>query len=673
MYFKGQGGNPEFQSALVRLAIWLFMLLFIGLGSYSEYYEVPLEQYYTLFVVFFLAFSALFVSVLIRPVWPARQYVGLVVDIAGVSYSIILSQNAISPIYLLYIWIFISYGTRYGREHLIAATVASLAAYSAVITELNGWQDFAFEAYFFLLFMGLLPIYQYSLLKKLHAARTEAVAANRARGRFLASMTHEIRTPLSGVIGMARLMEDDNFNDLQKDQMKAIKHSANKLELLVGDILDFSRIDAEKLELQTESFDLAESVLQICQILSIQAAEKRLELYLDIDPLFPAKLKGDPLRLSQIVTNLVSNSIKFTDRGHVAVKLGISQSHCGQDLLDFQVSDTGIGIAEENLSMVFDPFRQADQSSSRRHGGVGLGMAISKNLAKLMKGDIQVSSQPGEGTQFTFRMPIEDAVNAEVFAVPELKVLVIEPDAQVEKQLQTIFSMTPVKATYMNKIQQMLDLPEAADFDLVIIGETAQYAVDMPRMVKLLQRSLMKPPEVIFLSYPGDHLISLPDRVRMLGRPLTYASLMSLLQKIYAKQLASTHEAVEIIAALPVAKKKILVAEDDLVSGKLISALLTAQGHDFRLVKDGYSALAAVRRDNFDMAFIDLCMPGMDGIEFVTRLRRENGVLANLPVFALTANACEETRRECLRAGMNRFLIKPIDPMIMQDVIQQFA
>jgi two-component system sensor histidine kinase RpfC len=687
LQIKGQLSNPEFQSAIVRLAIWLFMLFFIGLGASTGYYPVPMEQYYTLFILFFILFVSILISVLIKPTSVTRQYIGLIIDIAATSYSIVLSQNAISPIFLFYIWIFVSYGTRYGREHLIVATLASLFSYAAVVTHLGGWKSFAFEAYFFLFFMALLPIYQGSLIKRLHLARQEAEQATRARGRFLATMTHEIRTPLSGIIGMARVMETDNLNNLQKEQLSAIRMSADKLEMLIGDILDFSRIDAEKLELHSKPFDAAAIVFDICRSLAIQSSEKGLELYCTIEGEFPATLVGDQLRFSQIVTNLIGNAIKFTDRGEIEVTLSYTRKvepvtkvddegfSLSSGFLVLRVADTGVGISGENLKAIFDPFHQVDNTSSRRYGGAGLGMAISHNLVELMNGRIDVDSQHGQGTTFSviLPLPVNSSRSMEILTLPMLNLLVLEADPVYLKQVQKMASDNGMNVRTMQTAGQLKNLSRGDHFDLMLIGETGHHLTAFSELAGLVETIIGYPPPLVAMTYPG----------RVLPADLVFAG--------HLKKPFSEQQFIETISSsLQLDKngllnsqpqtgresgrqRHILVAEDDSINASLITTLLRAQGHEFTIVEDGYAALHAIRNGGYDLAFIDLRMPYLDGIELANLVRKEPEPVGNLPLIALTANASQEARHEALQAGMNEFLVKPISPDLLEEVVNRFA
>ena len=286
-------GNTEFQSALVRMVMWVFGVSYVGLGALTGYYQVDIDYFVTLCSIYLVAFTGMLFSVAKRPVWTGRCYVGLSLDISAVSLAIFLTKEAISPFYLFYIWIFISAGTRYGRSQLIYASVLSVTAYNLVLIGLGEWQRHTFEAIFFLLLLVLLPLYQYSLLRKLQDARLDAERANKAKGDFLAVMTHELRTPLTGVLGMSHLLTTTSLDAEQRGYLDSILSSAEVLRALIGDILDMSKIDARKLQLESKAFELRATLLEVCAALGAQALDKGLELVVRVDPRIPDSVIGD--------------------------------------------------------------------------------------------------------------------------------------------------------------------------------------------------------------------------------------------------------------------------------------------------------------------------------------------------------------------------------------------
>ncbi|MEY6433776.1 ATP-binding protein [Thioalkalicoccus limnaeus] len=553
----GQWSNPEFQSAAVRMGIWIFGLFYIGLGAATGYYQVDVRHFVALFAGFLVVGVGLFVSVLRQPHSPVRRYLSLLIDILATSLVILLTQEAISPFYLFYIWIFISAGTRYGRSHLIFATLASVVAYGLVLVALDHWLKHPFEAAFFLLLLVALPLYQYSLLARVQQARAEAERANRAKSDFLAVMTHELRTPLTGVIGMTDLLKATELTKEQQEYVQGISRSAELLRSLIGDILDLSKIDARRLELEAIPFDLRTTLEEVCRLIEPRALDKGLTLSLRIAPGLSSSYVGDPLRIRQILLNLLGNAVKFTERGEVELSVehrppedAVTEPH-----LLIQVRDTGIGMSTEQLAIVFERFRQADQSTTRRFGGSGLGTTIARDLTRLMGGTIGAESTPGQGSRFWIRLPLPSAGH-------------------------------PVPAT-----------PE-------------------------------------------------PSPVSSSGAPAS--------------------------ADQRPAGIRVLVAEDNEIAAKVIVTFLERLGHRVVRVADGEEALQRIAAGAFDIAFIDLRMPKLDGLALTCAVRaRERG--RRLPIVALTADAAEDTRAACLAAGMDDFLSKPIKAEALREMIERLA
>ncbi|MTW22958.1 ATP-binding protein [Allochromatium palmeri] len=551
-------GNPELQSGAVRLLTALFGAGYIALGAWADYYRVDVPYFLTIFALHLLASFALIVSVIYRPDWVARRYLAICLDVVVVSLAIFVTQEAISPFYLLYILIFISAGTRFGRGPLIVGSVVAVLAYNLVLIELDEWHRHTFEAAFFLLLLVLLPLYQASLLRQLQQARADAERASKAKSDFLAIMTHELRTPLTGVIGMAELLRETRLDSEQCEQVEAIASSANALSALIGDILDFSKLDARRLKLERLPFAPRELTHEVCAILDGQACARGLALIQEIAPEVPERVLGDALRVRQILFNLIGNAIKFTEHGEVRVRLRVAESSpaLGRPHLAIEVIDTGIGIPADTLDVLFESFRQADDSTTRRFGGTGLGTTIARELVVLMGGAIEVESEEGRGSLFRVRLPLLD------------------------------------------------ELPPA------VAEEPACYTVK---------------------TTPNDW------RTPHAGPAI-----------------------------------RVLVAEDNAIAAKVITRFLDRMGFEYDLFTDGASALEAALAGGYQIAVVDLRMPKLDGLDFTRRYRAEsNG--RPLPILALTANASEDVRHDCLDAGMDGFLAKPVKPDELRSTIEHFG
>ncbi len=309
--------SPEYQSGVIRIAGWVLMMAILGGGRLQGAFLFDWDWFFLLFGVHLLWFLGILAQVMRRPqLVRGRTYVEILADVSGTSFSIFLSGSPVSPFFLIYVWCFLSQGTRFGDRNLVVAAVLSSLSYSVVAWLLGGgWSERPFEVGFILLGLTGLPLYQYMLITRLYGAKQAAESANKARGAFLATMTHELRTPLSGVIGMAGLLKDTSLDSEQRGYVEAINNSASVLQALIGDILDLPKIDDGKLELKKELFDVRDTVLDVCRVLENQAFEKRIELICHIEHDVPERLMGDELRISQVLYNLIGNAVKFTSQG----------------------------------------------------------------------------------------------------------------------------------------------------------------------------------------------------------------------------------------------------------------------------------------------------------------------------------------------------------------------
>jgi two-component system sensor histidine kinase RpfC len=675
--------NPDYQSALVRLGIWVFSVVYIGLGAVTDYYQVDLTKFFMLFGVYLFLFLGLATSVVLRPVWPERRFVALAIDISGASLAIFLTGEAISPFYLLYIWLFISYGTRYGQTHLKVASVLSVLAYTTVLWKLGEWQTYTFEAVFFLLLLVLLPMYQNSLLRKLFEARQEAERANQAQSDFLATMTHELRTPLSGVIGMTRLLESTRLSPEQRDYVHSISSSIQLLRALIGDILDLSKIEAKKLHLETVRFNLRDTVLDVCNACESQALDKGLELVCLMDPKLPEQVDGDQLRLRQILFNLVGNAVKFTKQGEVVVNGRAAEGTRAlpRPHLYLEVRDTGIGIAKEKLERIFDSFWQADDTTSRRFGGSGLGTTIARDLVLLMGGDIGVESEEGSGSVFWVRLPLLPQDFRPAAAEPSNALtgqcaLVYESNATSRDLIGQTCHSLGLEFRALENISQLgfltSKVPEVA---LAIIADSPE-GEDLDGIHALLNRVLGRQVPVVFLTYNSRRLNEEDSGAQCLNKPFVSNRLGEKILDVVRNRTASRRAAP--LAPLPSALRtdaelNILVAEDNAIAAKVIVTFLSRLGHRVTLTKDGEETLEQARRQRFDIAFIDLRMPRIDGLDFTCSYRAEEAEDEHLPIIALTANAVEDMKQEALDAGMDDFLTKPVDPEELREIIRRYG
>jgi len=673
--------NPDLQSALVRLVTCVLGAAYIGFAAWTHYYRIDVSLYLTVLGIYLLTSLALLVSVIRHPGWRVRRYLALSLDVIVVSLAILITQDAISPFYLLYILIFISAGTRFGRGHLILATLVAVVAYNFVLIQLDEWERHTYEAAFFLVLLILLPLYQSSLLRQIQEARDQAQRANKAKSDFLAVMTHELRTPLTGLVGMVELLKTTRLDAEQREHLRDIDTAANALAMLIGDILDLSKIEAGKLVLERIPFDPRDLVRQVCGVVSSKALEAGLELVCRVESEVPRSVMGDPLRVRQILFNLVGNAIKFTPQGQVLLRLSLEPPEAdrmGARLL-FEIVDSGIGISADKLDTLFERFTQVDDSTTRRFGGTGLGTTIARDLSGLMGGSIEVASEEGRGSRFSVRLPLVEVDDLPLapdvdWGLAGLRVLVIERNDLQRACVQDALESAGCVVSSASESQKIAR--GAGGCDLLVIGDPPT-GCDLASELSEVRRALAAEPPCLLLTYAGRRPIPRADTLSYLNKPFLAEDLLRrasalmgrLPESVMARDRDMQSALVETESAGGI---RVLVAEDNPLAAKVLTAFLSRMGFPYARFSDGETALKEALKGVYDIAIVDLNMPKLGGIDFVRRYRVERADHP-LPIVALTASASEEVRQDCLAAGMAGFLVKPVSPEALRQTIERLA
>lgn len=538
----------------------------------------------------------------------------------------------------------------------------------------DSWQGVMLALFLvLLLYFGLGFIWLALQNRRLRAASQTALTLARAKTDFLANMSHEIRTPMNAIIGFASLMQQMPLTMQQLQYLNKIKTSSDNLLLLINDILDLTKVEAGKLELEDIEFDLNDQLDRLSGLFSDMSEHKQLEVIIMKDAAVPASLRGDPLRLGQVLVNLVNNAVKFTERGEVV--LNVSISHEPEPRLCFVISDTGIGIAPEQLDQLFHSFMQVDASTTRKYGGSGLGLSITHHLVQLMQGTIRVSSQPGRGSCFTVSLPLHPATVArpEMSAYFQGKAVLLVDDNQlvieVLSQLLSQFGMIVYSAPSMQSAKEIL-LKRGPELDLALIdcclGQ--DNGLDLARYMH--QQAHLSHIKLVITSAFGQDRPA--EKMRSLGlthylsKPITEHSLWHCLQQLF-ECAPDDHKATLGSNILDLSYyqhqligKQILLAEDNRMNQQLIVEFLKQVSVSITLADNGRQAVELTSKHNFDAILMDLQMPILDGIEATRQIRKLN-INHNIPIVALTASAMRGDRETSLAAGMNSYVTKPVN------------
>lgn len=532
---------------------------------------------------------------------------------------------------------------------------------------------------------SLLLLVMYRQAQALKIKSVQAEAAAEAKTQFLANMSHEIRTPLNGIIGLADLCLRTDLSDSQRGYMEKLLFSGKSLLTIINDILDFSKIESKKLDIDNVDFEMEALFGNIKSMIAKSAADKHIELIFDVSSDIPQKLNGDPIRIGQILLNLTSNAIKFTEKGHVVITLRRRADESAQWLYEFSVEDTGIGLTPEQSDKLFGRFTQADSSTTRKYGGTGLGLAICKLLCELMGGEISVRSRLGEGSVFKVALPLNRAEDTnEDTQVEEMgllrgKSLLILEDHPVTMEITTrmaqILGMSVAQAT---SVKEAVTLAEQRAFDIALVDWQLP-EMDGVLLLKKWEHTGKHPARIFIFTAFDSHLLR--DKLKglqpypVINKPLLLAQLYQALTAAPQEQLAA--KATSTVAPLQLAKSpsqtvRILLVEDNEINQMVAKEMMRDMGVTVDVAGNGQEALEQISKEVYQLVLMDIQMPVMDGIE-ATRKLRETWSMADLPVIALTANVMKDEVQGYLDIGMNDHLGKPFGRKELETMVAKYC